>query len=647
MKGVDYTKALARERDNFQNTIQKDREHTSRRISDEEKRHAELQKKQTEVFLRDKSKLEKDYEANLESIQEKTSNLMDVEKESFHKINRDQLENFTKQRETLRKDFDQKMSNITDSYHKARQNDKEFNQSINNEKDARYQKNFDRLTKDRDVKIAEYAKKFEGSGEHHRDQMNIEKGHLTRAHQDQLKTIYQEEAGKRYLLKEGLQEDLARTKAANRSENEMSQKYVKSKIDRLTNNFNNNIDDMRREYSQKNEELVKKQKEKDYKTNKEHQSEVAKLRSDNERKLRMIDIEKRRRDNGQGEFSKVVQRQQGKSAEDVYLDRINKLKENLDDARKLYDERTNSDRESYRDSIISESVDSLSRQEKTEKLLTADKIVEVAREKDKSARILEKQIMGQRAERIQHEEHMMQERNQASFNVTQLKENFNKSLRDLEEKNEKFMIELKELSNNEKSKFIINANKERNEEIFELRKNFGKLMDSTTNNYETKIRYLEGEIHKLKQDLDGKISMILNDADNKISLQAEYYNEKRIADQKSYHAALDAKNVDFRNKTLELSDSFQRKMNAYNQLNVTKNKEIVNNYEAKLKIKDAEAAKTLNEMQAIHAAEIQSLKSTLAQEKAQLTAQFSNKIDQMEIAHKEQIDKLNEYNRLS
>jgi hypothetical protein len=110
MKGVDYTKALARERDHFQNTIQKDREYTSKRLADEESRHSEIQKKQSEVFLRDKAKLEKDYEANLESIQEKTASLRDSEKDNFHKTNRKELERFTKEREALRKEFDQKMN---------------------------------------------------------------------------------------------------------------------------------------------------------------------------------------------------------------------------------------------------------------------------------------------------------------------------------------------------------------------------------------------------------------------------------------------------------------------------------------------------------------------------------------------------------
>jgi len=282
MKGVDYTKALARERENFQNTIQKDREYTTKRLSDEVSRHSAVQKKQSEVFLRDKTKLEKDYQANLDSIQEKTNHLVDSEKENFHKINREELDRFTKQRENLRKEFDQKMSHISDSYEKARLNDKDFNQTINTEKDNRYQQNVARLTKDKDEKIEEFAKKFAGSGAESRDQMNLEKSQLTRAHEDQLKTIYKDEAGKRFQLKEGLQQDLERTKAAYEAEKELNQDYVKTKVGKVSSNFNTRAEKMTDDYTKKNQEFLSKQKEQDYKTNKNHQSELAGIRSNYE-----------------------------------------------------------------------------------------------------------------------------------------------------------------------------------------------------------------------------------------------------------------------------------------------------------------------------------------------------------------------------
>ncbi len=646
MKGVDYTKALSKERENFQNTIQKDREYITKRLSDEESRHSQIQQKQSEVFQRDKLKLEKDYEANLESINEKTTKLADSEKDNFHKINREELDRFTKQRELLRKEFDQKMGNITDSYEKSRVNDKEFNSTINQEKDKRYEQNVSRLTKDKDEKLQEYAKKFEGTGAQARDQMNLEKGQLSRAHEDQLKTIYNAEAGKRFQLKEGLQQDLSRTKAAYEAEKELNQEYVKTKVGKVSSNFNKRAEKMTDDYSKKNQEFLATQKEQDYKTNKNHQSELSTIRSNQERQLRNIDIDKRRRDNGQGEFAEVIQRQQGLKDEVVYTDKINRLKENLGDARKSYDERAIREREQYKDTLQTEASEAVGRKEKKEKELIADKIVDLAKQKEAASRVLKGQMVSQQADRIRHQEHLMQEKNQASTQIYKLKDNFNKSLQDLQDKNDRFVTALKSTTNEEKIDFINNANKSRNEEILELRRNFGKLMDSTVGNYESRMKTMERENARLRQDLDLKVGMVMENADNQVRLQQSLYNEKKVADQKASQAVMDARDTNFNNKILQLSDSFQQKMDNQSQLNELQNKQLVNDYESKLKVKDALMAKTIAEKQARHSSEMKSLKLAMEQEKAQLISQYENQMNQLKLSQKQQIDQLNEYKRM-
>jgi hypothetical protein len=647
MKGVDYTKALARERDNYQNTIQKDRDFTSKRLADEENRHSEIQKKQTETFMRDKSKLEKDYQANLESIQEKTTELMDGEKENFHKINRNELKRFTKQRENMRKDFDQKMTNISDSYEKARINDKEFNQTIVDEKDARYKKNVANLTKDKDDKIAEYAKKFEGVGVENRDQMNLEKSQLTRAYQNQIKSMFQDEAEKRFQLKEGLQQDIDRTKAAYEAEKEMNQEYVKTRIGKVAANFDTRTEKMTSEYAKKNQDFIDLQKEKDLKTSKNHNSEMSDMRKTFERRLRNIELDKRRRDNGQGEFSDVINRQRGQKDEAVYNDKISRLKDDLSDARKTYDERSISEREKFRNTLLSQSSESARLQEKKEKELTADKIVELARHKESASRTLKNQLASQQTERIRHEEHLMQVQNQASGKIEKLKEVFNVSLQDLQEKNEKLIAVLQTATNEEKADFINNTQKQRSEEILELRRNFSKLMDSTIGEYETRIKSMERDNNRLKQDRDLRVSMVMENADNHIRLQQELYNEKKLADLKSNQSVMDARDSNFKNKILQLTDSFQQKMDNLSQANELKMKQIVNDYEAKLKIKDALMAKALSEKQVRHNSEINSLKSTKENEKSQLISQYENQINQLKQSQKLQTEQLNEYKRMS
>lgn len=647
MKGVDYSKTLARERENFQNTIQKDREYTSKRLSSEEERHQNIQKKQSEVFQKDKARLEKDYQANLESVNEKTADAIENQKNKFHKINSEELDRFTRQREQLRKDFDVKMRDISDSYSRSKEETTEFNENLHKVKDTKYQNNLEHLVKDRDEKIDAFAKKFVGNGEALKNQLNIEKGQLTRSHQDQLQDIYKDEAAKRFQLKDGLQKDLERTKDAYAAEKEMNSDYVKTKVQKVSDNFNKRAEKMTADYSKKNQEFVTAQRDLDYKTNKEHQAEVAGIRQNYETALRNIDIDKRRRDNGSGEFAEVIQRQQGLKDDQVYEDKIKHLKNDLSDARKSYDNRSINERENYKDTLKKESSEAIGRLEKKDKELTAQKIVELARAKEKSSKTLKAQMVSQQADRIRHEEHLMQERNQASGQIKTLKENFNKSLQDLQDRNDRFVSELKNSTLDEKAEFIANSNKQRNEEILELRRNFGKLMDTTVSNYEARLKSVERENISLKQDLDLKVSMVMEEADNQIRLQTEMYNEKRIADQKSAQAIMDVRDKNFQNKVMELSDSFQKKMDNQSQVNELTMKKVVNDYENKLKMKDAQQNKVLAEKQARHSVELKTLKSALEQEKAQIISQYENQMNQLKLSQKQQIDQLNDYKRMS
>jgi hypothetical protein len=141
--------------------------------------------------------------------------------------------------------------------------------------------------------------------------------------------------------------------------------------------------------------------------------------------------------------------------------------------------------------------------------------------------------------------------------------------------------------------------------------------------------------------------MVMENADNHIRLQQELYNEKKLADLKSNQSVMDARDSNFNNKILQLTDSFQQKMDNLSQANELKMKQIVNDYEAKLKIKDALMAKALSEKQVRHNSEINSLKSTKENEKSQLISQYENQINQLKQSQKLQTEQLNEYKRMS
>ncbi|MFP5492626.1 MAG: hypothetical protein ACLGG0_14065 [Bacteriovoracia bacterium] len=646
MNGVDYSKALARERDNYQETIQKDRAQNKQYLAEEENRHKSIQKKQYNNFEKNRTELEKDYQANISNVKERTQESIEQQKERFHKMNKADKERFLSERATMRKDFDGRFRDIKDSYTRAFEGEKKINEEVSSERSARYHKNVDRITKDKDKSIRTFQEKMSGSGADIRDQNKREKEKLVRSHETHLEGIYKDEAQKRFMLKEGLQKDLERTKAAHAAEAEQSQSYLSDKVKTLSGNFNERAAKMSTDYDKKNSEFVEAQARENFQNNKKHGAELGEVRRSYEKNLRNIDIDRRRRDNGSGEFAEVVKRQQGLKDDQVFEDRIDKLSKNLVQTRRDYNNRLENESEAYKDAIHVESAEAASRLERKERELTADKIVHVANEREKAQQLHSTQSASQHAERQRYENQIVNERNQAGGQVKKLKENYNKSLQDLAAKNEKFVVELKDQTDKDKATFITMNNQQRNEEILDLRRNFNNLMDTTVGNYETRLAASNRENAQLRDELDQKVGFVMAEADRQLKQQQQIYEDKRQADAKSNQMLMDQRENNLRNKILEVSNSYSRKMDQQTYNSEMKLKGTVSDYENRIKMMEVSQNKALAEKEALHKNEMKSLKSALEQEKAQLISQYENEINQLKLSQKQQIDQLNDYKRM-
>lgn len=646
MNGVDYSKALARERENYQNTIQKDRSNSEKRIASEEERHKELQKKQFENFKEDRNDIDRNYQANLERVKEKTQESIEAQKERFRKMHENDQERFHAERSAQRQDFDSRFRDIKKSYDRSLEGERDMNREMGNTRDERYKGNVTRLTQEKDKRIAEFQERMSGSGSDLKAQNNKEKEALTRTHEQRLKDVYQEEAKKRFTLKDGLQKDLDRTKDAYESEKEQSQEYVKEKVKTLAGKFNTRAETMSSDYAKKNSDFVKKQSEDNFKTNKEHSAEVAEVRRNYEKNLRNIDIDRRRRDNGSGEYAEVVQRQQGKKDEQIFADRMTALRETMVDDRRNYNIRSADESDAYRTTLREENAEAASRLERKERELMADKIVSVANEREKAQRLHNVQTFASKAERDRYEAQINSERNQAGNQVTKLKENFNKSLQDLQTKNESFISQLKDQNDKDKLEFVTKNSQQRNSEILGLRRNFSKLMDTTVNDYEARLSAANRENAQLRDELDQKVSFVMADADRQIKEQAQLYENKREADARAAQTIMDKREANLKNKILEVSNSYMTKMDQQTYNSEMKMKSVISDYEGKLKQLEMNQNKLLAEKQTLHADELKKLKSALEQEKAQIISQYENQITQLKLSQKQQIDQLNDYKRM-
>jgi hypothetical protein len=647
MNGVDYSKQLARERDHYQNTIQKDRAHSEKRIDAEQERHDNIQAKQREVFERDRKELESDYQTNISDIKERTGESIDNIKDRFHKQNKVEQERFHEERSVSKKDFDGRMRDIKNSYDRALRNERNGNESIQETKAKRYDENVERLTQDKDQKIANFQEKMASSGSDMRDQYKREKEQLVRAQEDNLQGVYKVESQKRTEMKEGLQKDLKRTQAAYAANTEQTQDYSRDKVRRLSDSFNERVGKMADDYATKNQNFVEQSALDNKQTNKNHQNDISEVRSNYERSLRNIDIEKRRRDNGSGEFAEVVRRQQGLKDDGIFEEKIQRLQAQKAEEKRNFNKHADEMNEGNRDTLRVQSAEAAARLERKEREMMADKIVNVSNEREKANKQSALQQASQLTERQRYESQISTERNGANKNMTKLKENFNKSLADLQDRNERFVVELKKQTTDDKTKFITQSNIQRNDEITELRRSFNKLMDTTSGDYESRLDTANRENGQLRTELDQKVSFLMGDADRRVEQQTRMYEDKRQADLKAAQALMDQRQSAFQAKIREVSNSYQQKMDQQTYDSEMRLKQVTKNFEAQLKAKDALYAKDMGEKTNLNNAELKRLKSAMDAEKGQLISQYENQITELKRSHKLEQDKLNDYKGIS
>jgi hypothetical protein len=647
MNGVDYSKQLARERENYQNTIQKDRANSEKRIEADQERHDNIQVKQRDVFERDRKELESDYQTNISGIKDRTAESIDKIKDRFHKHNKAEQERFHEERSVSRKDYDGRMREIKNSFDRALRNERAGNESIQESTGKRYDDNVERLTQDKDLKIAKFQEDLASSGSDMRDLYKREKEQLVRAQEGKLQSVYKEESQKRTEMKDRLQKDVKRTQDAYAANTEQTQDYSREKVRRLNDSFNERVGKMAEDYSTKNQNFVEQSALDNKQTNKNHQRDMAEVRNNYERSLRNIDIEKRRRDNGSGEFSEIVRRQQGLKDDGIFEEKIARLKAQKAEEKQNFNKQADKLNEGTRDTLRLQSAEAASRLERKEREMTADKIVNVSNEREKANKQSALQISSQVSERQRYESQIALERNGAKKNVTQLKENFNKSLTDLQERNEKFIVELKQQTTDDKAKFISQSKIESNDQITELRRNFNKLIDTTSGEYESRLDTAQRENSQLREELNAKVSFLMGDADRRVEQQTRMYEDKRQADLRAAQALMDHRQTAFQTKVREVSNSYQQKMDQQTYDSEMRLKQATKEFETQMKVKDAVYAKDMSEKLNLKNEELKRLKLAMDAEKAQLISQYENQINELKRSHKLEQDKLNDYKGMS
>jgi hypothetical protein len=647
MKGVDYSKQMGRERANMQEAVVKNRQASDKRVDDLEKRNEFVQDKQAQNFVEDRADLEKTHQSSLENIKDKTQAALDAKNEDYHKRMEKQRVDFSKDRETTRKDFDRRLTDIKTDYEKAHKSEAETNADVQATNKTRYSKNINDLKSANDQSIAKYQQKMQGSGADVKEQNVRQREQLVRSHEDHVNDVRRGEMEKQNDLKEKVGRDLKLTKDVSKAEKEQLKDYTDSKLKRLQEFHNNRSENIARDYTTKNDMLAETQHKDAIRSNRENQDKVIDIKRGFDKKLRDIELDKRRKDNGSGEFADVNKKQMGLKDEDMLNNKIDSLKTTLKDKTKAYEVKTNSDNKAFSETLKTEKSEATMRKDRAVNDLNADKLVTVAKEREKSTKALDNREYVNRLDRKSFETQLMHQQKMTNERIGNLQENFHKAMTTMEERTKLSIDDVTVTSNKDKAGFVKDLNEKRSKELFELKRDFGQSMDKTIQNYEQRLATANRENDLLKMTMNQKVGNIIDQTEKQLEAERAINDGRRKSEQQDSQIAIDQREHKLRTEMNTVIVNYQRKLDKMQVDNDTKMKLITNNYENRLKELNTLKSKELSQKDTTHQMEIQRTMGAAEDEKGRIISAYENKIAGIKAGHEERMLQLDEFKKLS
>jgi hypothetical protein len=647
MNGVDYTKQLSKDREYFQDANKKLRDATEKRVEDTEKRADHVMTKQRENFIEDKAELEGNYQTNLNKLKDKTASSLENTSSKSHEQLEKERENFTQESLKKSKDFDQRLNDIKSSYSKAFDSEKDRNEDLEKTHKTKYERNISSITQDTDEKLKNYQDRMSSEGTSLKDQSNRERQQLVRAQEDRLTDAYKDAAHKRAELKDHINYENKKRNEVHTAEMDQQKQYTNDRLSTIQNKFQDRYEGMSKDYSQRSENLASTQQNVAKQVNREHQDKISDVQRGYNDNLKKIELEKRRRNNGSGEFSEVVERQQGLKEKVVQENKINRLKDDLATAQKTFETHSTKERVNYGETLKEQSVEATARQDKKLNEANADKIVTVTREREKATKEVNNREHQNRLDKSAYESQLMNERSGATERLKKLKENFNQSLTTLEEKHNAANLDVTKVANNDKAEFMKKAQEQRSNEIFEMKRAFGKMMDATVQDYETRLATYQRDNEYLKMNMNQKVQNIIDQTEKQLTSQKTLFDDRKKADDRDQQILMDQRENQLKRNFSDMNITYQKKIDKMQMENDSKFKLMVNDYETKLKEQKALTSKEIVTKDTSHQIELDRTKQAYEDEKTRIVNAYESQIESMKNGHTEAMKQMQDFKKLS
>lgn len=647
MNGVDYTRRLSKEREYFQDSLKKNNEAHQKRIEDTEARHSHVEKKLSENYIQDKAELEKSYAKNLNNVTDKNRESMNHQTDRFNKDIEEERSKFARESNAKSKDFDQRLTDIKHSYKRAFGSEKENNETVRESDRKRYSENIQDLTLKQDKQLKKYQSDMAGAGADINESIKREKQQLVRSQEEALKAQNKNHFDEREMIKKRLSTELAKTKEIHADEQTQLRDYTSDKLSKFEKHHTNRAENVARDYSERYAQDAEKQHKQNLKTNEQYEDQYSKVRREAQDKIRESENMARRRDNGENEFNAAVAKSGEFNGKAIENHKLQNMRAALDDTKRTYEDMAAKDANDHKISMERERAESRAFMDKSTNKLKAEKMITVADERLENQNRLDHQERQNLVKSRDYEARLMQEKKMGDTRVKNLKENFHKSITEIEEKLRGNIDDVTRSANADKKEFSKKESERTIQQLGDMKQEFNRQLDQTIQGYEFRLANSQKEFDEFKIAMEQKLAAQAQLSETELDYEKKSSADRRTAEVRGLRSAIDEQEHKHRMEVNSMMVNYQKQLAKIQSQMDLKLKLITNDYESKLKEAQASKSRELAEKDNASRTELERLKGNYSEDKQRTVAAYEAKLQQLKDHHETQMQQLNEFKKLS
>lgn len=554
----DYTKQMAKARDDYADKAKTLREDYDNNLKNISETHEAKETSQRENYLKQKQELE-DNLSEISDRYDSTSRdaIAQSQKEFREKIGSQQGAFEEEMRET-REDMASKLSNISDSYRKSKEEQEKYNNQLLSQKTMAFNEAQEARTKSFDDKIADLSTKNRDDFHGFQREQAAEKRDLIHSHKNELQNLVSESNLARQKVMAKNQEELEILRDAHARESDAMRDHHSSAIGEVINRKELEKMNLQSEYNNLTQNIIDR-----------NESQAEQTRRVNERVSR-------EREN---QYATDLQAVTRKSNEMVNSG--GKVKSLEDEKRKVVDNyegrirdlRSEAEDTAYKSQMEKERMNKEFVQQTREQTSLADKQKgEVQKElrefhteamaatKDKNDKVVSSYKKELAQTRNAAEAKSIDDRIGSNQRLEEQRVSFSKTIDAMSTKNRETINEIQEQNKKEQTKYIQEAKRNMHHEREDIKDDLNSVFARKEDSYEKRLENLERDKKSVVESYESKLTNLEKKYTKELEEMRVIMSETRAGDMRDFKRQLEMKEREMAGDKLRMKQDFDTKL---------------------------------------------------------------------------------------